>query len=46
MPFAILLSRTRVQREPHAWGFYLAYDAQVRSKEFAHAVTGGATFGW
>jgi len=29
-----------------AWGFLLAYDAQVRSKEFAHAVTGSARFSW
>jgi outer membrane autotransporter protein len=29
-----------------AWGFLLVYDAQVRSKEFAHAVTGGMKFNW
>lgn len=28
------------------WSFFLAYDGQVRSKESAHSVTGGAKFQW
>jgi len=28
------------------WGFFLAYDAQFRSKECAHAATGGVKFKW
>ena len=28
------------------WGFLFVYDAQVRSKEFVHAVTGGMRFSW
>ncbi len=29
-----------------AWSFFLAYDAQLRSKESVHAVTGGARLRW
>lgn len=29
-----------------AWSFFLVYDAQMRSSEFAHAVTGGARLAW
>jgi outer membrane autotransporter protein len=29
-----------------AWGFFLIYDVQMRSREFAHAVMTGARFSW
>lgn len=33
-------------RAGDAWNFFFAYDARVRSKEFAHAVTGGVRLRW
>ena len=33
-------------RAGDAWNFFFAYDARVRSKEFAHAVTGGIRLRW
>jgi len=33
-------------RTGDAWNFFLGYDAQVRAREFAHAVTGRVRFRW